>query len=702
MLAPGADRDTWLDRLQNLASLLARADRAHASHSALVDVIELDGAPVAIKRFPGRPRWKRATDRYRGTPASRAFEAALYLQQHGIPTARPIAVVDSEARGGEGLLVTAWLANTCSFKEALIAAYTHGADSPHIMALLQNVARAVRGLHDAGVFHRDLGNQNILLEQAPDGRYGAPCFIDLNRARLQTALTMRQRAFDLARIHLPSDFRRIFIEMYFDARAPQAFVRAERYYRRRFTWHTATRRYRHPLRTWRQRGQSHADYPPLRELWVWDPCSVQAIAALRGRERRRLMCKRDWLRMALHSIRHATAVRRAAHDLLKEAYATPVVMQGRIGLAISDTPALAAFEDRCLAELAGVHILARFYAHQPEAAWTATAQRLQRLHTAGHSLTIVLVQDRRCVSDPGRWCAFVRTVLGQVGAIVEAVQVGQALNRTKWGIWSFAEYATLAEIAAAEARRYPSLALLGPAVIDYEPHYLLGALASLPPDVHFDGVGHLLYVDRRGAPENRQGRHATLEKLATLRAIAQLSPRTDDRLVITETNWPLKDTGIYSPICSPYLFSGQTVDGGVDETTYGHYMIRYQLIALCSGLAERVCWWRLCAHGFGLVDDRDPSHPRPRPAYAMLRQFLVMTQGATFTGRPATPEGLHAFRFERADGSVFHIVYAQDGAADRRAGIDAARVEDACGNGLTDYQGLAPESGAPIYLFDHE
>jgi len=137
----------------------------------------------------------------------------------------------------------------------------------------------------------------------------------------------------------------------------------------------------------------------------------------------------------------------------------------------------------------------------------------------------------------------------------------------------------------------------------------------------------------------------------------------------------------------------------VDEMTYGHYMIRYLLIALCSGLAERVCWWRLCAHGFGLVDDRGPEAPRKRPAYTMLRQFLVRVQHATFTGCPATPEGVHAFRFESPECGTFHIAYAEAGARERGVALNSDRVEDACGVVLSDYDGLAPASGAPIYLF---
>lgn len=698
-LAPGVDRSAWCERLAAPDRLLAGARRAHTSHSARVDVVAIDGASVAIKQFPPRTLIQRIGDRQQGAPARRAFDAALHLDAHGIGTPRPIAAVDG-GPGDEsgGWLMTEWLGHYQSFKAILIDRLTNGGEAPALVALLRVVARAVRAMHDAGVFHRDMGNQNILLGQDADGRYDAPVFIDLNRARIYREVSMGQRAFDLSRITLPSDLRRILHELYFDARPPCHFRRAELWQRGGFAVHTATRTLRHPLRTWRNRNRSETDYPGPRDLWIWDPLSVQAVAALRGAERRCVMNKGDWAVMLWASIRKALPIRRLAARLADQAFQDPVAMRGRIGLAISGRAASAAFEDACLAELGPVHVLARFYAHQSATAWDATADRLRRLHEQGHAITVVLVQDRRAVKDAERWRGFVTAVLARVGDVASELQVGQAVNRTKWGIWKLREYGSLAQVAAEIAATRPGLRLLGPAVIDYEPYYLLGLLRRLPPAVHFSGVGHLLYVDRRGAPENRQGKRDTLGKLAVLRAITRLSPRSDDRLVITETNWPLAGTGVYSPIGSPYLYTGQPVEGGVDERTYGIYMIRYLLIAICSGLADRVCWWRLSAHGFGLVDDKDPRAPRKRPAYDMLVQFVRQVGQATFVERPATAPGVYAYRFTRgAAGSVI-IAYAEERATDRSLSRPFAEIRDASGRAMKSFDGQLPADGAPVYL----
>ncbi len=700
VLAPGVERGLWLDRLTRVDEVLAQARRVHASHSALVDVVEWGDVTTAIKRVPSRTVIQRMGDRYRGGPAVRALDSGVYLQEHGIGTPRPIAAVeggdDSVAAGG--LLVTEWLGEHVSFKDALIALLSGEGEAPEIVALLRVVSEAIRAMHDAGFCHRDLGNQNILLQRDAEGRCHAPVFIDLNRGRVCANVSIRRRASELSRIYLPSDLRRIFQELYFDAAPPAAFRRAEAGERLRFALHTGTRTFRHPLRTWRNRGKRQPDYPPPRDLWIWDPCSVQAVAALCGRDRRRLMSKRDWLDILLASARCALPVRREAKRLLGQAFQAPVEMAGRIGITISDTPATATFEDGCLVELGPLHVLARFYAHQAETQWASTVNRLTHLHASGHAISIVLVQNRRAVTDLQRWRAFVEFVLARVGGLVTDVQVGQAVNRTKWGVWSSRDYAGLARTAAEVARGYPGVKLLGPAVIDFEPHYVAGMLAALPDGVAFNGVGHLLYVDRRGAPENRQGGYDTLGKLAMLRAMARLSPHADDRLVITETNWPLADTGIWSPICSPYLYTGQTVAGGVDEVTYGCYMIRYLLIALCSGLVDRVCWWRLCSHGFGLVDDKDPQHPRKRPAYEMLLHFVRQVGQATFTGCPGTSPGMHAYHFTGGPSGSFTIAYAQEDAQSRQLALPFTRAVDARGRGLDAFDGQLPEDGAPIYL----
>jgi len=143
-----------------------------------------------------------------------------------------------------------------------------------------------------------------------------------------------------------------------------------------------------------------------------------------------------------------------------------------------------------------------------------------------------------------------------------------------------------------------------------------------------------MYVDRRGAPENEQAGFDTVRKLAMARAIARVHPSCAERVVVSEVNWPLAGTGVWSPVGSPYQSPGPRLrDPSVDEETYAAYMVRYFLLSLCSGMADRVYWWTLAAHGFGLIDDRASSGWRPRPAYYAFQKLVETFDSAVFAGR---------------------------------------------------------------------
>ena len=130
--------------------------------------------------------------------------------------------------------------------------------------------------------------------------------------------------------------------------------------------------------------------------------------------------------------------------------------------------------------------------------------------------------------------------------------------------------------------------------------------------VRFDAVSALLYVDRRGAPENAQAGFDTVDKVVLLKAIAETAKNAAGRVWITEVNWPLWE-GPHSP-------AGKSVS--VDEESQADYLVRYYLLALGTGLVERVFWWQLVARGYGLIDPAscqtvDPALCRPA---ALLRK----------------------------------------------------------------------------------
>jgi len=172
-------------------------------------------------------------------------------------------------------------------------------------------------------------------------------------------------------------------------------------------------------------------------------------------------------------------------------------------------------------------------------------------------------------------------------------------------------------------------------VIDFEHQVTAAMLNRRRPGLRFDIVSSLLYVDRRGAPENPQLGFDTVGKAVLLRAIAETSRNSSNRCWITEVNWPLWE-GPHSP-------AGRTVS--VDEERQADYLARYYLLVLSTGLVERVFWWRLAARGYGLVDPT--SEERRRPSFAALRSLSALLEGATFLGPLPSDPGSYLYRFRR-------------------------------------------------------
>ncbi len=688
---------TWLTEAEQ------RTQKGGRQHEFII--AHPDGEPATplwVKAFARQPGWKDWIDAAQGSKAQRACEAGWHLQAHGIGTPFTVGYVNQwhGRRLRYSYLFTQQETDISSFKRELIRLYRLDPDCTKLMQLLQVVATEVRRMHDSGLMHGDLGNQNILLRRQGSDTWGDVQFIDLNRCRIQSSLSLRQRAFDLSRLTLPSDFLRVFKAMYAgQTRFPPAWHRWEKHYRKRFAFHTATRAWRHPFRPRPSATTDPAStYPHPKEIWIWDEKSAQAIVTLESKDRHRHYPKFNAWRIAASVVRDGPAVARRYRQLRDRPYTDPVEMTGRIGVSLHTHPDTWEREQGLLDGLGTGPVLVRFYHHQDEGAWNFTADCVDQLCRAGRPVAVAVVQDRHAVTDPSRWHQFVHGVLDRVGAQAEWIEAGHAINRVKWGIWDLDEYVRLLQ-PFRERKHTLKARLMGPAVIDFEYHYLLAALrrCDASPDL-FDALSHHLYVDRRGAPENRQSGFSTLEKCRLAKAIADTSPVCASRLILSEVNWPLAGTGEYSPVGSPYVTPGLRLnDPGVDEATYAAYMLRYLVITLASGLVEQVYWWRLAAHGYGLVDDRPADDWRPRPAYRQLQFFLHVLGQARFIHYLTVAEPIHGYVFERPDGERVLLVYAHPHPAPYEVDAPYATVQDAEGNERP--AGASIELGAsPLYI----
>lgn len=609
----------------------------------------LGGDDLCIKVFKKPDHLRSAWYRRTASKAQRAHAFARHLYEQGAAVAEPIGYLErwDGNRLVESLLINRYLANSTDLYSEMTYLLRERPYAGDYIQLLRVCAEAIRTMHDSGFLHGDLGPQNILMQRTGPAQWENPTFIDLNRGRLVEIPSEKQRARDLDRMKLPSHFLRIFRHIYWnDGPIPKEFERWADRYRARFRRHQRSRKWRHPIRTIRQWLQPPLDQkqvstgqPSERDAWLWDEYSGQPSVMLRSPERRRERRSADSWKILVSCLGKGWSIWRHYRQLKKQSYDLKLNMTGRFGVCVEIDDQ---FEQQLqqLRQTPGLSVFVRLYFHLGPDHLDAATRAIQRLSEAGHPVGIGLVQSRQAVINPNDWQAFMKDALARVHSYIHCVEVGHAVNRVKWGLWNLHEMAALWHGVAALKEQYPGLTFIGPAVNDFEFQYYPALL-----DLHGDSVDALschLYVDRRGAPENAQNGFATLEKALAGKAIAQAYDKAG--FYITEVNWPLENTGLYSPLAGAYQHREQSPSKlHISEHDSAAYMIRYALITICSGATERLWWWRLAHPGFGLIDNKDGW--RERPGWLALQQFHHAVGQSAFE-KHENKEGVSWWYFE--------------------------------------------------------
>jgi hypothetical protein len=236
-----------------------------------------------------------------------------------------------------------------------------------------------------------------------------------------------------------------------------------------------------------------------------------------------------------------------------------------------------------------------------------------------NKITLKILQDREHVEDLELLKKDLRIIFSTLGKDVEIYEIGSTINRAKWGFFSVDEYNHFYKTAYdLKKEEFADLNLIGSGVIDFEYHFTAHTLFNFFK-YHYDGISALLYVDRRGAPENMQMGFSLSDKIALLSTMVWLSPKTKNRLHITEVNWPLSGTAPYAPTSEHEC---------VSEELYADFMLRYYLLAFASQQVNSVSWHQLIAPGYGLIDNRDKI--TKRTAFYTYKFMLKNLKNAQF------------------------------------------------------------------------
>lgn len=243
-------------------------------------------------------------------------------------------------------------------------------------------------------------------------------------------------------------------------------------------------------------------------------------------------------------------------------------------------------------------------------------------------ITVALLQDREHITSPALTKEHFTQIFEALNGVCDTYIIGSTINRAKWGFFSVNEYLDFYAVAyELKLNRFPHLKLIGSQVIDFELHFSTHTLFNLKP-IRYDAIGSLLYVDRRGAPENTQMGFNLIGKINLINALMRLSFKTKNELIITETNWPISGTAPYAPTSESEC---------VNEADYRDYMVRYHLLAFASQKVNSVYWHQLIALGYGLIDNREGI--RRRSAYEAYKIMLSHMNDAKFVKYRKTRDG---------------------------------------------------------------
>lgn len=647
------DLEAEVHRISDPASAL---ETIHWGRNYLysVELATASGGVKAVVKLFRNQGWRRQLERrLRGSKAARSWRMALALTDAGLSTPEPLLLIESERPDGPSLYVSRQLEGFVEARYVFraLAQGTFDTEFPELTAeaFVDSIAGCAKRLHAAGFWHRDFSIGNLLLLPGSDEGGGITVhLVDLNRMRARRRLSLSQRTRDLCRLGFSRrELERRFLDAYWNGSANLLRRGLYRLYRGAYIGRVEGKK--KLRRAGRRLGRmlflrkpyAHIPPPPegaaRRDKAVWDRLSDQPHqhAGRIDRWRVRLGDMGSHVRAFSGLVAAAPRIRRRYRDLEATLWQQPVAWNG-VGVAIGPRSAPTGDLLAALEALGTRQVLLRL--HTWEESWDEQRELAKELAERGYDLVFALPQVRELVREPERW----RFAVGRIGQgfldYGKRFQVGQAINRSKWGLWSYGEYVELLATAAAELRSLGDVELLGPAVIDFEPHAMAAALNYPSPAgrevPRLDVVSSLLYVDRRGAPENTQLGFDTLRKALLMRAIGETGRLGADRFWVTEMNWPLWE-GPHSP-------AGRAVS--VDEERQADYLVRYCVPLLASGLAERVYWWQLVARGYGLIDPRG-DRLRRRPSYHALATLLAELGDTTARGVVDLGPAVRCYRF---------------------------------------------------------
>lgn len=410
-------------------------------HRTIRFTLESSNGPIiAVAKFFGKQHLvKDIYDKIHGSKAKRTYDTAAYLAEAGVGTTLPIACLERWVGPilMESCFVSLYLEDVACFKDMLVDLWQQHAPYSKFEELMQLAATGIRKLHDSGCSHGDLGNQNVFFtRRANDLPYEDAVFMDLNRARIGKPLTIAQRAKDLARVHLPEGFMMRFFELYWNGTPPREFIYVWGTYKARFRFHTATRKFRHPIRELSyhldpRKAPAQAAYPPPAKQWIWDEDVKRPAQVLLPKTAKKLLDSEYRIKTRRESrlIERKLALYNAKAKSNDSKNGKNTISYRLIIDALNPE------EDLVKLNFAGISkALIRFSMSDSHELTEAKLNSALALAKEGISIAATIAQTPPWEKKGFR--EFVNQIADRLGDNIDWISIGQGINTIQWGIRS--------------------------------------------------------------------------------------------------------------------------------------------------------------------------------------------------------------------------------------------------------------------------
>ena len=168
------------------------------SRSSTVAVLTVRGHTMVLKRFRVKTPLVRLKNAVRPTAALRSWKLGRNLLDRGLPTARPLLMVERRrfGRPAEGYVAFEKLDDAADLAEAV----RRTTDRRVLNDWADKLGRLLRAMHDREVAHRDLKAPNIVMVVVSAPATARPVLLDLVGVTVGRTVPRATRQRDLARL----------------------------------------------------------------------------------------------------------------------------------------------------------------------------------------------------------------------------------------------------------------------------------------------------------------------------------------------------------------------------------------------------------------------------------------------------------------------------------------------------------------------